>query len=144
MTRDHHILDLIGIEELDGGGMGAQRHIVRFHRQIILQVSAAVERGPLLQIEMHITLQDHRTYFIYTSRHHHTSATGLRAVVDGLLECSSTQLGGIALGTIVHDVIVSRLRWNGHERKEGIQQKKQSFHRRNSLKCSSNRIILFY
>ena len=53
---DHHVLHLVGIDQLDGIGLCAQRDIVRLHRLIILQVCAAIERGALFQKQMHIRL----------------------------------------------------------------------------------------
>ena len=103
---DHHVPHLVGIDQLDGVGLCAQRDIVRLHGPVILQVGTAIERGPLLQKQVYIRLQDDRTCLILSCRNHHTSTACLRTVIDGLLNGGRTQHGGVRLGAIDQDVVV--------------------------------------
>ena len=86
LSVDDHVVHLVGIDQLDGGGLGAERHIVRFHWLIIPDVSTPVERRSLLNIEMYVRLQDERTSLVVACGDDDSSASSLRAAVDGLLK----------------------------------------------------------
>ena len=103
---NHHILHLVGIDQLDGGNLRAQRHKVRLHRPVVHQGCAAIERRPFLQIEMHVRLQHDGTRLIVACRHHNPTPASLRAVVDGPLDSHRTQHGRIRLSPITHDIVI--------------------------------------
>ena len=109
LTVDGHVRHLVGIDELDGCYIRPQRYIVRFHRDIILEVGAAVECRTLLQIEAHVALQYDGASLVYALGNHHPSATRLRAVIDGLLNSRRTEHRRIRLSAITNDVKVGRV-----------------------------------
>ena len=49
------VLHTIGINQLDGGALCAQRHVVRLHGAIVLQASAAVECTTMFQMQVNMT-----------------------------------------------------------------------------------------
>ena len=51
-----HICNLVGINQLDGGSLCAQRNIVGLHRPVVFQIGAAIEGGALFQEEMYVRL----------------------------------------------------------------------------------------
>ena len=112
LAVDGHVRHLVGIDELDGRHIRPQRHIVRFHRDIILEVGAAVECRALLQIEAHVALQYDGASLVYALGNHHPSAARLRAVIDGLLNSRRTEHRRIRLSAITNDVKVGRI--SGH------------------------------
>ena len=68
---DDDILHRVGIDELDGLGMGAQRHVVRFHAAVVPQVGGAIECCSQLQMQVDIALQDDGANLVVAGRHHH-------------------------------------------------------------------------
>ena len=83
---NRHMAHLVGIDQLDGGGLGAQRHVVGLHGTVVLEVGAAIEGGTVFEIEMDIGLEHNGAGLIVASRHHHPATACLGTVVDGLLE----------------------------------------------------------
>ena len=104
---NHHVSDLVGINQLNGGCLRAQRHVVGLHRPVVVQVGTAVKRGALFQIEVHVRLQHHGANLILARRHYHPAASILRAFVYRLLQSLRTQYCRIRLCAIRHNIIIT-------------------------------------
>ena len=116
---DDHVVHLVGIDQLDGGGLRSERHIVRFHRQIIPDVSTPVERRTLFYIKMYVRLQDERAGLEVACGDDDSSASSLRAAVDGPLNGCGGEYGGVGFGTVVKNVIVGGLQGKGPQKHDG-------------------------
>ena len=57
LTADSHMAHLVGIDQLDGGSLRAQRHVVRLHRAVVLQARTAIERCTKFQVQMNVAPQ---------------------------------------------------------------------------------------
>ena len=57
LTADGHMVHLVGVNQLDGGSLCAQRHIVRLHRTVVLYARTSIERCAKFQIQMNVATQ---------------------------------------------------------------------------------------
>ena len=106
---DGDIAHLVGINQLDSSGMGAQGNIVGLDGDIVLQIGTTIKGCPLFQIKVDITFQNDSACLVIACRNDHPSTASLVAGINGLLQGLRAQHGGVALGTITQDVVIGCL-----------------------------------
>ena len=102
----HHASHIVGIYQLYRLCLRAKRHIVRFHRPIVFQTCAAIERGTVFEMQVDVALEHYRTYLVAACRHQYAPSAGLRAFVDGALHSIGAKPRGVAHGTVGRDIVV--------------------------------------
>ena len=106
---DGDIAHLVGINQLDSSGMGAQGNIVGLDGDIVLQIGTTIKGCPLFQIKVDIAFQNDGARLVMACGNDHPSTASLMAGFNGLLQGVRTQHGGVALGTITQDVVIGCL-----------------------------------
>ena len=86
LSRDGHRAGLVGIDELDGRGVGAQRHIVGLYGDIVPDVCRAVEGGSVLEAQCDIALEEDAPGLPVSGRDKNLAPSGSVARVDGALD----------------------------------------------------------
>ena len=129
---DDQMGDALGIEQLDGGGLRAKRHIAGLHGPVVLQARAAVEGGAGHEVQVDMAAQLHRANLIVAGGHHHASATLARTIVDGTLQGLGAQYGGVGASPIIGDDIIAGSGGNSPQR-DATQSQERGKHRNNGI-----------
>ena len=77
-----------------------------FHFQEVLFVFAGFQAGAVLQVQLHMAVQQNGTAFVnMAARHQHPAAAGCRAGINGFLDGRAIVCGAITHGTILQNII---------------------------------------
>ena len=77
-----------------------------FHFQEVLFVFAGFQAGAVLQVQLHMAVQQNGTAFVnMAARHQHSAAAGCRAGINGFLDGRAIVCGAITHGTILQNII---------------------------------------
>ena len=101
LTCYRHVLDLVGIYELDCRRVCAQRHIVGLDRSIVLDIRTAVECRAVLEMQGHMAAQHDAAGFVCSGGHEYGASARCGTLVDSLLYGGSAEAGGIADGSVI-------------------------------------------
>lgn len=105
LAGDGHTRGAVGIDELYGWRVGAERHIIGLYGRIVGYVGAAEKRGAVFEMQRDIVAQEDASDFIGAGRDEHRATSGASAGVDGALHGLGGEACGVAHGTVGGDVV---------------------------------------